>query len=27
LPKCGHRPWIEKSARDEFFNILKREIE
>lgn len=26
LEKCGHEPWIEKYARDEFFNILKKEI-
>jgi pimeloyl-ACP methyl ester carboxylesterase len=27
LPNCGHYPWIEKSAREAFFNILKHEIE
>ncbi len=26
LEKCGHFPWIEKYARDEFFDILKKEI-
>jgi pimeloyl-ACP methyl ester carboxylesterase len=26
LENCGHRPWFEKSARDEFYNILKREL-
>lgn len=26
LEKCGHYPWLEKYARDEFYNILKREI-
>jgi pimeloyl-ACP methyl ester carboxylesterase len=25
LEKCGHRPWIERSARDRFYNILKNE--
>jgi pimeloyl-ACP methyl ester carboxylesterase len=25
LEKCGHRPWIERSARDKFYNILKKE--
>ena len=23
LEKCGHYPWIERSARDKFYNILK----
>jgi pimeloyl-ACP methyl ester carboxylesterase len=26
LPKCGHRPWIERYARDRFYEILKKEI-
>jgi pimeloyl-ACP methyl ester carboxylesterase len=26
LEKCGHEPWQEKFARDEFFKILKKEI-
>jgi len=26
LEKCGHEPWLEKFARDEFYRILKREI-
>jgi pimeloyl-ACP methyl ester carboxylesterase len=26
LEDCGHRPWFEKSARDEFYNILKKEL-
>ncbi len=25
LEKCGHCPWIEQSARDRFYNILKKE--
>jgi len=25
LEKCGHRPWIERNARDRFYNILKNE--
>lgn len=27
LEKCGHRPWIERSARDRFYNILKDELD
>jgi pimeloyl-ACP methyl ester carboxylesterase len=27
LNHCGHRPWIERRAKDEFFSILQREIE
>lgn len=27
LDKCGHDPWKEYYAKDEFFSILKREIE
>lgn len=26
LENCGHRPWVERSAREEFFNILKEEL-
>lgn len=26
LQKCGHQPWIERSARNRFYNILKREV-
>jgi pimeloyl-ACP methyl ester carboxylesterase len=26
LEKCGHRPWLERSARDSFYNILKQEL-
>lgn len=26
LEKCGHYPWIEKYAKDEFFKILKAEL-
>ena len=25
LEKCGHYPWIERSARDKFYSILKKE--
>ncbi len=27
LKKCGHEPWAEKHAHDEFFRILEREID
>lgn len=27
LEKCGHKPWVERSARDEFFRILSDEID
>jgi len=27
LPKCGHRPWLERSAKDEFYRIIKDEIQ
>jgi len=27
LQKCGHEPWIERYARDEFYKILKNELE
>jgi pimeloyl-ACP methyl ester carboxylesterase len=26
LEKCGHRPWLERSARDRFYSILKQEL-
>ena len=26
LEKCGHRPWLERSARDRFYNILRHEL-
>lgn len=26
LPKCGHDPWDERYARDEFFRVLRQEI-
>jgi pimeloyl-ACP methyl ester carboxylesterase len=26
LEKCGHEPWLERYARDNFFKILKKEI-
>ena len=25
LQKCGHTPWLERQARDEFYKVLKRE--
>lgn len=27
LEKCGHTPWMEKRARDEFFSVLKKELD
>ena len=27
LEKCGHEPWLEKYAREEFFKVLRREIQ
>jgi len=27
LRNCGHKPWIEQKARDEFFRVLKGELE
>lgn len=27
LDKCGHEPWIERHARDEFFRLLRRELQ
>ena len=26
LEKCGHRPWVERSARDGFYSVLEREL-
>ncbi|ABS55345.1 alpha/beta hydrolase fold [Methanoregula boonei 6A8] len=26
LPKCGHRPWVERNAAEEFYRILTGEI-
>jgi pimeloyl-ACP methyl ester carboxylesterase len=26
LENCGHKPWIERQARDEFYRILKKEL-
>jgi pimeloyl-ACP methyl ester carboxylesterase len=26
LENCGHRPWIERAARDKFYSILRREL-
>ena len=26
LQNCGHQPWIERSAKDRFYNILKKEV-
>ena len=26
LQKCGHEPWLERYARDEFFRVLREEI-
>jgi pimeloyl-ACP methyl ester carboxylesterase len=26
LEKCGHKPWIEKQARDSFYKILEKEL-
>ena len=26
LQKCGHYPWLERYARDEFFRVLRREM-
>ena len=27
LEKCGHHPWLERAARDKFYDILKSEVE
>ena len=26
LEKCGHRPWIEREAKERFYEILRNEI-
>jgi pimeloyl-ACP methyl ester carboxylesterase len=26
LKKCGHKPWIEKEAKDKFYRILQKEL-
>ncbi len=26
LEKCGHEPWIEKAAKDKFYEVLKNEL-
>lgn len=26
LKKCGHTPWIEKAAKDEFYDLLRKEL-
>ena len=26
LEKCGHEPWIERFARDKFYEVLKKEV-
>ncbi len=26
LKQCGHRPWIERQARDEFYRVLREEL-
>lgn len=26
LPNCGHKPWIERKAKEEFFRILEEEL-
>ena len=26
LKNCGHKPWVERQARDDFFRILKEEL-
>lgn len=27
LEKCGHHPWLEKEARDDFYGVLRNELE
>ena len=27
LKDCGHEPWAERAARDQFFDILKKELD
>ena len=26
LERCGHKPWIEKEAKDNFYRILRKEL-
>ena len=26
LENCGHYPWYERAAREQFFSILKKEV-
>jgi pimeloyl-ACP methyl ester carboxylesterase len=26
LKSCGHTPWIERQARDEFYRVLEKEL-
>jgi pimeloyl-ACP methyl ester carboxylesterase len=26
LKNCGHKPWVERQAKDEFYGILKEEL-
>jgi pimeloyl-ACP methyl ester carboxylesterase len=26
LENCGHKPWIERQARDKFYNVLREEL-
>jgi len=26
LQNCGHYPWIERKAKDQFYKIIKKEI-
>jgi hypothetical protein len=26
LKHCGHAPWIERRARDDFFRVLRNEL-
>ncbi|MGB9939451.1 alpha/beta fold hydrolase [Methanosarcina sp.] len=26
LEKCGHRPWIEREAKERFYSLLRNEI-
>ena len=26
FPHCGHYPWLEKAARDEFYLILRKQL-
>jgi hypothetical protein len=27
LKRCGHRPWIERNAREPFYELLERELD